>query len=199
MGTPALVLAGMTDLGTLGGTTSTAYGINDLGQIVGQSYLEGGPNHAFLYTGGVMLDLGTLDLDNPGGTSSRAYAINNSGQIVGRASTAEGDTHAFLYVGVPGAGGVMHDLGTLVLPENAFDSEAHAINNSGQIVGWSMINANPQIYHAFRLYGTMADLGTLGEEPVRLGASTAAGRLWETPQSPGKNGFATPSSMTGGR
>jgi probable HAF family extracellular repeat protein len=153
----------MIDLGTLGGTTSTAYGINDLGQVVGQSTTGiGGPNHAFLYTGipgagGAMVDLGTL-----GGTYSRAYAINNDGKIVGRARTTDEDNHAFLYTGVPGADGYMHDL----TPSGVTWSEARAINSSGQIVG-SFLTADGY-YHAF-LYigvpgvdGVMYDLGILG-------------------------------------
>jgi probable HAF family extracellular repeat protein len=159
----------MIDLGTLGGTSGTAYGLNDLGQIVGQSTIEGGPNHAFLYTGipgvdGQMHDLGTL-----GGTYSRAYGINNNGWIVGRARTAEEETHAFLYVGVPGAGGQMYDLGTL----GGTYSEARAINSSGQIVGYS--ETGDGFYHAF-LYtgvpgagGSMVDLGTLGGNSYAYG------------------------------
>ena len=159
----------MHDLGTLGGTSSEAWDINSSGQIVGYSLINADPPiyHAFLYigvpgAGGVMHDLGTL-----GGTegNSYAYGINDNGAIVGKSEIISGphagETHAFLYIGVPGEGGFMHDLGTLV-EENYFDSEAHAINNLSQIVGWSMINANPSQYNAFRLYGTMADLGTLG-------------------------------------
>jgi probable HAF family extracellular repeat protein len=67
----------MIDLGTLGGTNSGAYGINDLGQVVGAATLPAEASlHAFLVTpqGGVwfqdsdldgrndfMIDLGTLN------------------------------------------------------------------------------------------------------------------------------------------
>ena len=68
------------DLGTLDGTETEAHLINNRGQVVGGSTLEGeyGP-HAFLWEKGVMTDLGTL----PGGDYSFAYAINERGQIVG--------------------------------------------------------------------------------------------------------------------
>ena len=39
----------MIDLGTLGGGSSYAYGINDSGEIVGYSYLANGGQSAFLY------------------------------------------------------------------------------------------------------------------------------------------------------
>ena len=70
----------MTDLGTLGGDYSIAYGINDMGQVVGESTTDNGQTHAFI-TGpdGVgMTDLGTL-----GGDYSLAFGINDAGQVVG--------------------------------------------------------------------------------------------------------------------
>ena len=50
----------MHDLGTLGGQKSIAYKINNNGQIVGESWFNDNWDawHAFLYSGGVMHDLG---------------------------------------------------------------------------------------------------------------------------------------------
>jgi uncharacterized membrane protein len=53
--------------------------------------------HAFLYTNGVMTDLGTLgDYVTGFGTysTSIAYGINNVGQIVGKSYTTAGRFHA---------------------------------------------------------------------------------------------------------
>ena len=71
----------MTDLGTLGGDTSYAFGINDSGEVVGYSYLaDNVTRHAFIWTvTGGMVDLGTL----PGGAWSQGEKINASGEISG--------------------------------------------------------------------------------------------------------------------
>ena len=74
----AQVMYSVTDLGTLGGSSSEATCINNSGQIAGDSYTSNGVTHAFLYSGGNM-----TDLDLPGGTDSVAYGINNNGQVVG--------------------------------------------------------------------------------------------------------------------
>jgi probable HAF family extracellular repeat protein len=51
----------VTDLGTLGGPASSAWGINNTGQVVGESQIfSSSPFHAFLYSGGIMADLNNL-------------------------------------------------------------------------------------------------------------------------------------------
>ena len=81
-------------------------------------------------------------------------------QLTHRSAYVAVTSHAFLY-----RGGVMHDLGTL----GGQNSVANAINNSGQIVGYSQVapsaadlQSGQQIYHGF-LYesGKMIDLNTM--------------------------------------
>src|SRR5437763_104400 len=50
----------LTDLGTLGGASSAALGINGSGQVVGFATTGAGAQHAFLARYGVMQDLGTI-------------------------------------------------------------------------------------------------------------------------------------------
>src|SRR5688572_20333343 len=68
----------VTDLGTLGGTTTVANYINNRGEIVGTARLPSGLQHAFLYRNGVMVDLGTL-----GGTESFGNIVNDRGEVAG--------------------------------------------------------------------------------------------------------------------
>jgi probable HAF family extracellular repeat protein len=145
----------ITDLGTFGGTISSATAINSLGQVVGDAWLPGNvTSHAYLYSNGVKLDLGTLAGPGFSHAQSIATALNNSAQVVGNSNLTNVGVHAFLY-----SGGVMRDLGTL----GGTYSNATGINSTGQVAGISYFNPASTNSHAF-LYsgGVMRDLGTLG-------------------------------------
>jgi probable HAF family extracellular repeat protein len=156
-GSPSVML----DLGTLPvpyNAACQAYGINDAGQVVGISYTSSGSFRAFLYTNGVMQDLGGLD---PTNIYSSAYGINNAGQVVGRSFSNFGPNgviyHAFLWNSSTG----MQDLGALDAPFDE-DSYAYAINAAAQVVGNSY-RSSPHYPRAFLWSsGTkMQDLGAL--------------------------------------
>lgn len=74
------------DLGTLGGDVSRGYGINDLGQIVGNSTLPGDTvTHVFFYDGNSLLDLCALTECTEHGWDylESANGINDQGDITG--------------------------------------------------------------------------------------------------------------------
>lgn len=75
-------------LGTLpGGGWTTATAINDLGQVVGNSYFESElGTRAFLYEGGGLLDLNDLIPLETGWTLLDANDINDQGQILVKGS-----------------------------------------------------------------------------------------------------------------
>jgi probable HAF family extracellular repeat protein len=112
------------DLGTLGGSSSRANAISETGRIVGEAQTSDGSLRPFLWTNGVMRNLGTL----PGGQGGSAQDINSAGVVVGWAWNASGDQRAFKW-----HRGVMTDLGTL----GGSFSAALGINSLGHIVGLS--------------------------------------------------------------
>lgn len=124
---------GYQDLGTLGGESSTAVGVNDSGQVAGTSELVAGQakQRAFLTgpNGAAMKDLGDL-----GGGQSKANGLNNLGQVVGTShvTTTDWDTAAFI-TGPNGVG--MRNLTKEVsLPDNDLVKSALAINDKGQVL-----------------------------------------------------------------
>jgi len=118
----------LTDLGTLsGGTTSEAVSINATGQIVGYGTDASSKQQAILWVNGNATQLATLST----GGSGEALAINDSGAIAGYSTSSNGSDHAVIW-----QNGAVVDLNSL-LPSNSpwVLTEAHTINNQGQIVG----------------------------------------------------------------
>ncbi len=147
-------VSGYLELGTFGGSSSYAMGINDAGQAVGTAQLASGYTHAFVLDGSILEDLGTL-----GGASSYAYGINNGGDIVGYSwLSGAGDPHAFLY-----ENGQMLDLNSLIDPSSGWVlTQAYAINNNGQIVGSGTVDG---VEHAFLLNLDSQQVATASSVP----------------------------------
>lgn len=143
-----------TNLGTLGGGSGIANGINSSAQVAGYSTNAAGAYRAFISNGDSLIDIGDL-----GGGSAVAYGINDAGQVVGSAVTKDGSNHPFLY-----SGGRMIDLGTLGSPEgSAWWNSSEAINNSGIVVGYSYTDIPNSAFLGFIWSkGKMTAVGTLG-------------------------------------
>src|SRR5262249_51976305 len=146
----------MSDLGTLGGPDSSAWFINEPGQVAGVSYTDWVPNdttglptlHPFLWEHGRMHDLGSF-----GGAICGVDGLNNRGQVVGL-MTLPGDevNHPFLW-----GGETLTDLGTL----GGSNGEAVAVNEAGEVAGVADL---PNGLHNAFLWknAVMTDLGNLG-------------------------------------
>jgi probable HAF family extracellular repeat protein len=160
----------ITDLGTLGGTSSLGTGVNDASQVTGfaQRAVEdpfsiaglGTQTRAFLWQNGKMQDLKTL-----GGPDSFAQYINNAGQIAGvsyTSNTPDPNTglpplDPFLW-----EKGKMKDLGNLGGTNDFLGPFLYGLNDSGEVVG-QMALAGDQYAHAFLWNGeTILDLNALG-------------------------------------
>ena len=157
------VLYSVTDLGTLGGNSSSVASINDASQIVGTSSTSSGDLHAFLYANGQISDLRTL-----GGNESYASAINNAGQVVGTSVTSSGTAQAFLY-----SNGQMTDLGTM---PGFLYSWGEGINSEGQVVGYLSGARDYLTHHAFLdSNGVMVDLNNLIDPNLQTTLADATG------------------------
>jgi probable HAF family extracellular repeat protein len=113
----------MQDIGTLGGAENRPQGMNDAGEIVGTSLVNGGGFHAYVWRDGVMDDLGIY-----GYFASVARGINNLDQVVG---TGGPNDKPFIW-----QNGVMTDLTTLIDYQTDLDDLIpQVINDAGLIAG----------------------------------------------------------------
>jgi probable HAF family extracellular repeat protein len=142
--------------------------INKAGQVVGRAATASGDEHAFLWTAGPMVDLGTL---GAAGSRSQAEGINDAGQVVGLFN--DNEDHAFYWTAADG----MIELPTLT----GIESGARAINNAGQIAGYGDISTGD----AHAVVWNDASTPPSPEEQIESGRkfSTARSRLRRVPPS----------------
>jgi probable HAF family extracellular repeat protein len=132
----------LTDLGSLGGASAQAFGINSSGQSVGGATTQFGDLHAFTVADGVLYDLTTGSPASQG----LAAAVNAAGaiagtQFVGGQAYATVWTNAAAPAWIAGPG-----------------SYAMGINDAGQVAGLMTVGSEG---HAFIASGgSVQDLGT---------------------------------------
>ncbi|VAV91176.1 hypothetical protein MNBD_ALPHA02-204 [hydrothermal vent metagenome] len=148
-----LFYSDLTVLGTLGGTNSRGYAINNNGRMAGSSAVNGyTPQHGIVKDAGttILTDIGTL-----GGSSNTGQDVNDNGLVTGYSKT-NNDTSTRAYIGDENG---LTDIGTL----GGSNSFGRGINNNGQVTGASEINSSI-VQHAFVWDSNtgMTDLGTLG-------------------------------------
>jgi len=134
-------------IGTLGGGSAFATGINSSGVIIGNGATPSGDFHGWVFKNGVMTDLGGF-----GGASSSADGINSSGDIVGSFEIAPGNPHGYLL----SSGGTFRDLGAIA----GGSSNAGAISSSGLVAGEGT-SADSEHALLWDYNRAIVDLGTL--------------------------------------
>lgn len=147
----------ITDLGTLGGTQSFAYAVNDFGEVVGLSSTSGDvSSHAFLYSNGRMTDLYPLNsqsLQTVGPTS-----INNAGQVAS-GLIVNGVYVPAIFDSRTGGLSIINSLGGVT--PYGFNGVGTSINNIGSVVGYSYIDSINR--HAFFYSNNETfDIGSFG-------------------------------------
>ncbi|HEY7088018.1 MAG TPA: hypothetical protein VH518_08010, partial [Tepidisphaeraceae bacterium] len=125
------------DLGTLGGTESFAYALNNFTQIVGLSRTAGdAATHSFIYANGHMRDLAPLNSEDI--LTVGPTGINDFGQIAagvianGIYVPAILDTRTHQIITLPTLGGVT---------TFGFNGVAMALNRSSDAVGYSYLDS----------------------------------------------------------
>jgi probable HAF family extracellular repeat protein len=147
----------ISDLGTLGGTESFAYALNDQGQAIGTSRLAGDTqSHRFLYADGRMRDLFPLDSEQI--QTGSPTEINNAG-IVASGVISNGLYEPALMNTATHAISVLPCFGG---SDNfGFSGLATSVNDRGVAVGYCQLN--PSVRHGFVHHdGLTTDIDAFG-------------------------------------
>jgi probable HAF family extracellular repeat protein len=123
------------DLGTLGGSASRGYGLNDSGTVAGYAY--DGTNRP---RGTIWRDSGPTQLDNlPNGLREHAQDVNASGEVIGFAESSQGSNRAVIW----DADGTLRTLTSF----GSGESYGRDINDAGEAVGY--VYTSDTDYEAF--------------------------------------------------
>jgi len=154
---------GVTTLGTLGGSSSSAVAINDKGQVLGNWTASNGQQRGFIHYQGKQRDIGAVP-----GKLTRYTDINNASYITATGDALTGPSRSRGYLRAPG--GQFRDVGNLTFPDwpgVPTLNTALALNNHNQVTGESGPFTFPD--QPLRAYtwarGVMRDLGDFGWTP----------------------------------
>jgi probable HAF family extracellular repeat protein len=138
----------LVDLGA--GDNSVARGINNAGKIVGSRGADPTTQQAYLWENGVITNLGVL----PGMKFSWAFDINEGGQVVGASGIGTIDNpiteRAFIWTAATGMQPLTSLGGAL--------ASARAINDNGDIAGWSTVSGAAPGHAVVWRNGVISDL-----------------------------------------
>lgn len=152
----------------IGGSFTSASGMNSNGDVVGEVRGDEGGNTGYAYING--------QFTNPPGVYM-ASAINDSDQIAGTTGYYWGQDGAILSSehGCVYSNGVLTDVGSLS-GNPRLNTQAFGINNAGDAVGYS--TASDGLHHAFLFSnGAQQDLGTVGGSGTEARAINNSGLI----------------------
>ncbi len=170
----------VTDLGTLGGTYSYAYGINNSSVVAGgaatPNQTDGVSQTGFLWYDGQSINLGTLGgTACPGCNSEAASGARGEAVLISETSNPDPNGEDFCGFGTHRQclaaiwqNGSLRALPTL---QNGQNSQAYWVNNGGEVIGFAengVYDATCSASIAFQIYRFEAVKWGSGSEPTPL-------------------------------